>query len=339
MSETSLHSALFPDIAAREAGLLPVTDGHSLYWERSGKAGGRTLLFLHGGPGSGATARHRRYADPSIWETIQFDQRGCGRSAPLFELHANTTAHLIADIEALREHLGLTHFDCVMGASWGSTLALAYAQAHPERAANLLVEGVFLATRRELDWWHGKAGAGAVYPDAHDWLMRGVPEALHDDPPAFARWALDAMQTELAAGAPLLARLDDPEHETALADSMIFRWTAYEELLSHLEATPQSALQGCRNKGRDKLVSTALIEAHYFTQGCFLAEGQLLDEAARLTMPVHIVHSRYDMVCPLQSAFDLKSAAPNASLTIVPAHGHAMSEPVFKVVRNVIAGL
>ncbi|MFC4725326.1 alpha/beta fold hydrolase [Glycocaulis abyssi] len=334
-----MHSALFPDIAAREAGLLPVSDGHSLYWERSGLEGGRTLLFLHGGPGSGANARHRRYADPAIWETIQFDQRGCGRSAPLFELYANTTAHLIEDIEALREHLGLEQFDCVMGASWGTTLALAYAQAHPERAGSVLVEGVFLATRRELGWWHGTAGAGAVYPDAHDWLMHGVPEALHDDPPGFARWALEAMQTELAGGAPLLARLDDPDGEAVLKDSVIFRWIAYEELLSHLEATPQSALANLRAKGRDKLISTALIEAHYFSNYCFLKEGQLLTHANRLTMPVHIVHSRYDMVCPLQSAFDLKDAAPDARLVIVPAHGHAMSEPVFKVVRNVIAGL
>ena len=334
-----MHSALFPDIAAREAGLLPVSDGHSLYWERSGKEGGRTLLFLHGGPGSGASSRHRRYADPAIWETIQFDQRGCGRSAPLFELQANTTAHLIADIEALREHLGLEHFDCVMGASWGTTLALAYAEAHPERVASVLVEGVFLATRRELGWWHGKGGAGAVHPDAHDWLMQGVPPALHDDPPGFARWALEAMQTELAAGAPLLRHLDNPAGEAALRDSMIFRWIAYEELLSHLEATPQSALANLRNKGRDKLVSTALIEAHYFSNGCFLEEGQLITDAHRLDMPVHIVHSRYDMVCPLQSAFDLKDAAPDARLVIVPAHGHAMSEPVFKVVRNVIASL
>ena len=274
-----------------------------------------------------------------MWETIQFDQRGCGRSAPLFELHANTTAHLIADIEALREHLGLERFDCVMGASWGTTLALAYAQAHPERAGSVLVEGVFLATRRELDWWHGKGGAGAVYPDAHEWLMQGVPDALHDDPPGFARWALEAIQTELASGAPLLNRLDDPDGEAALRDSVIFRWIGYEELLSYLEATPQSALANLRAKGRDKLAATALIEAHYFSHACFLDGRQLLANAHRLTMPVHIVHSRYDMVCPLQSAFELKDAAPKATLTIVPAHGHAMTEPVFKVVRNVIAGL
>jgi len=330
---------LFPDIAAREAGLLSVSDGHSLYWERSGQEGGRSLLFLHGGPGSGANTRHRRYADPVIWETIQFDQRGCGRSAPLFELHANTTAHLVADIEALRAHLGLERFDCVMGASWGTTLALAYAQAHPDRVANVIVEGVFLATRRELDWWHGKGGAGAVYPDAYDWLMQDVPARLHDNPRAFASWALEAIQTELASGAPLLDHLDDPDGEAALARSMIFRWTAYEELLSYLQATPRTALEGCRNKGRDKLIATALMEAHYFSKSCFLNDGQLLTDAHRLTMPVHIVHSRYDMVCPLQSAFELEDAAPDARLTIVPAHGHAMTEPVFKVVRNVIAGL
>lgn len=226
-----------------------------------------------------------------------------------------------------------------MGASWGSTLALAYAQAHPGRAANVLVEGVFLGTRRELDWWHGTGGAGAVYPDAHAWLMQDVPEALHDDPPGFARWALAAMQTELAAGAPLLARLDDPEGEAALAGSVIFRWLAYEQLLSVLEATPHSALAALRDKGRERIIATALIEAHYFTHGCFLEEGELLANAGRLTMPVHIIHSRYDMVCPLQSAFDLKDAAPHTSLTIIPAHGHAMSEPVFRAVRDVISSL
>lgn len=332
-------TALFPDIPAREAGLLAVTEGHSLYWERSGKAGGRTLLFLHGGPGSGASARHRRYADPEVWETIQFDQRGCGRSAPLFELHANTTAHLVADIEALRTELGLEHFDCVMGASWGTTLALAYTQAHPDRVGALVLEGVFLGTRAELDWWHNPQGAGAIYPDAHDWLMQGVPAALHDDPPGFARWALEAMQTELAAGAPLLGRLDEADAEAALQDSVIFRWIAYEELLSHLEATPQSALANLRNKGRDKLISTALIEAHYFSQGCFLEEGQLLANAPRLSMPVRIIHSRYDIVCPFETAWQLHKAVPGSRLTEIPAHGHAMSEPVFKAVRDTLAAL
>lgn len=332
-------TTLFPDIPAREAGLLAVSDGHSLYWERSGKAGGRTLLFLHGGPGSGASARHRRYADPDIWETIQFDQRGCGRSAPLFELHANTTAHLVADIEALRTELGLKRFDCVMGASWGTTLALAYAQGHPDRVGALVLEGVFLGTRAELAWWHSRQGAGALYPDALDWLMTGVPAELHADQKAFARWALQDMQTELAAGAPLLTGLADPDRMNELPGSLIYRWTAFEEQLSHLEMSPAGALEACRSRGRDGLIAHSLIEAHYFAHDCFLEEGQLLAGATHLPMPVHIIHSRYDIVCPFETAWQLHKAVPGSRLTEIPAHGHAMSEPVFKAVRKTLAAL
>lgn len=332
-------TALFPDIPAREAGLLAVSDGHSLYWERSGKPGGRTLLFLHGGPGSGASARHRRYGDPDIWETIQFDQRGCGRSAPLFELHANTTAHLVADIEALRTELGLERFDCVMGASWGTTLALAYAQEYPGRVGALVLEGVFLGTRAELDWWHNPQGAGAIFPDALDWLMTGVPETLHADPKAFARWALQEMQTELAAGAPLLAGLADLDLTDGLQDSLLYRWTAFEDLISHLDISAGEVLAGWRSKGRDNLVAHSLIEAHYFAHDCFLSEGQLLAGASRLAMPVHILHSRYDMVCPFETAWRLHKAIPHSRLTEIPAHGHAMSEPVFKAVCDTLSAL
>lgn len=332
-------SALHPDIPAREAGLLPVSGGHSLYWERSGLDGGRTLLFLHGGPGSGANTRNRRYADPAVWETIQFDQRGCGRSAPLFELTGNTTADLIEDIEALRLHLGLERFDCVAGASWGSTLALAYAQAHPERAASLVVEGIFLATRKELDWWHSPQGAGSVFPDTLERLMDGVPVHLHSDPAGFARWALAEMQTELAAGAPRLAGLADPSREAELAGSLIYRWTAYEEQISHMEASPADVLASCRTRGRDGLIAHSLLEAHYFVNNCFLAEDQIIRNASRLTMPVHILHSRYDMVCPFEAPWRLHKAIPHSRLTEIPAHGHAMSEPVLKALVDTIAAL
>lgn len=330
---------LYPDIAAREAGFLPVSGGHSLYWERSGREGGRALIFLHGGPGSGANIRNRRYTDPAIWETIQFDQRGCGRSAPLFELTSNTTADLVGDIEALRVHLGLERFDCVAGASWGSTLALAYAQAHPERVGALMVEGVFLATRKELDWGHSPQGAGAIFPDALEILMEGVPAALQSDPAAFARWALEEMQTELAAGAPHLAGLADPSREHELADSLIYRWTAYEELISHMEARPADILAASRTRGRDGVIAHSLLEAHYFAHDCFLAEDQIIENAHRLTMPVHILHSRYDMVCPFEAPWRLHKAIAHSRLTEIPGHGHAMSEPVLKALVEAIAAL
>lgn len=317
-----------------ETGHLAVGDGHEIYFEQSGRRDGRAFLFLHGGPGSGSAPRHRRYADPAIWRTIQFDQRGCGRSTPLFSLTANTTADLVADMEKLREHVGVDSWT-VCGNSWGSTLALAYAQAHPGRVEALIVLGVFTGAREELDWFHAPGGAGAVFPDACQTLMDGVPDAMTG--PRFIDWALERMRAELANGAPVLDRLADPGASIAdLSQSLIYRWSAYEEALSHMQVTPEQIRETFAVKGRDWLIAHSLIEAHYFANGCFVTEGQLLRDAPMLTMPVHIIQSRYDMVCPPRAAWRLKQALPHASLTIVADHGHAMGEPSFAALRDTL---
>lgn len=332
-------SALFPEIEPFATGRLPVGNGHELHYERSGNPHGRPVLFLHGGPGSGSSPRHRRYYDPEAWHIVQLDQRGCGRSTPLFSLEHNTTRHLIADLEALRAHLGLERWT-VFGPSWGSTLAIAYAQAHPGRVEALVVEGVFLATREELDWWHSPAGAARFHPEAHAVLMTGVPEALHDDPPAFLAWAREEMVREVEAGAPVLDDLADPEAPLSrLRESLVYRWSAYEETLSWMAITPEQIRAGFAAKGRDWLIAHSLIEAHYFAHACFLAEGQLLADAERLAMPVHIVQGRHDLVCPPRAAHRLRAAVPHARLHTVEGCGHAMTEPVFKVVREVFEAL
>ncbi|PWE17427.1 prolyl aminopeptidase [Marinicauda salina] len=332
-------TSLFPEIEARETGRLSVTDGHELYWERAGAPGGRPLLFLHGGPGSGSAPKHRRYADPATWETIQFDQRGCGRSTPLFSLEANTTADLVADIEALRAHLGIERWT-VFGPSWGSTLALAYAEAHPDRVEALIVEGVFLATPRELAWWHTRAGAGAVFPDALETLFGDAPEAMRTNPQRFIGWALDAMRTELAHGAPALEALADPDAPLDdLRRSLIYRWSEYEERLSWMEITPEQIRKSFAEKGRDWLIGHSLIEAHYFANACFLEPDQLMRDSSRLTMPVHIIQSRYDLVCPFAAAWRLARAVEQGRLHMVSNSGHAMTEPAHKAVREALKQL
>ncbi|TGY89761.1 alpha/beta fold hydrolase [Marinicauda algicola] len=332
-------SALYPEIEPFATGRLPVGGGHELHYEQSGNREGRPVLFLHGGPGSGSSPRHRRYYDPEVWRIVQLDQRGCGRSTPLFSLKDNTTPDLIADLEALRAHLGLERWT-VFGPSWGSTLGLAYAQACPDRVEALVVEGVFLATREELDWWHAPAGAGRIHPEALGALMTGVPEALHEDPPAFMAWAREEMARELEAGAPILDDLADPAAPLSrLQESLVYRWSAYEETLSWMAVTPEEIRTGFAAKGRDWLIAHSLIEAHYFSNACFLGEGQLLGNAAKLAMPVHIVQSRYDLVCPPRAAARLARAVAHAVLHLVPEGGHAMTEPAHRRVRAVFEQL
>lgn len=330
-------SVLYPEIEPYETGRLPVAGGHELYYEQCGNPRGKPVIFLHGGPGSGSSPRHRRYYDPQVWRIVQLDQRGCGRSTPRFSLEANTTQDLIGDLEGLRAHLGIDRWT-VFGPSWGSTLAIAYGEAFPDRIAALVVEGVFLATRAELDWCHARAGAGRLFPDAHARLMAGVPDALHDDPRTFMTWALDTMQAELDAGAGTLDALHGAPLER-LEESLIYRWSAYEETLSWMAISPEEIRDGFAAKGRDWLIAHSLIEAHYFANACFLREDQLIDEAGALTMPVHIVQSRYDMVCPVRAAWRLNRAVPHSMLHIVPTGGHAMTQPAHRVVRSVFESL
>lgn len=333
-----LMTPLFPALEPYASARFQTGDGHQVFYECSGNADAPTVLFVHGGPGSGASARHRRYFNPGKWNIVLFDQRGCGRSTPLFELEANTLAHLIEDMERLRQTLGLERWT-LFGPSWGSTLAIAYAEAYPDRVEALVVEGVLLGEREEMDWFHDCAGAGGIWPDAQDRLLAGVPDA-HRRPLAFRHWALERMREEIEAGRPFLDGLSDPATPLdELRRSMIYRWSEYEETLAWLDKSPDEIREDFAEKGRDWLTAHSLLEAWYFSQDCFLEPGQLLANAHRLTLPVHVIQSRYDMVCPARAAYRFAEAAPQATLHWIERSGHIMTAPVHHAVRSVFEKL
>jgi proline iminopeptidase len=294
---------LFPEISPFETGVLPLSGGHVMYWEQVGNPAGMPVLFLHGGPGAGAGTVHRRFFDPEHWRVVLFDQRGAGRSRPLGGLVDNTTPHLVADIERLRVHLGIERW-LLFGGSWGSTLALAYAQAHPERVAGCVLRGIFLGRPAEIDWFlHGLA---AVFPEAHAAFAGFLPEAERGD-------LLNAY----------LRRLTDPDPAVHLPAA--HAWSLYESSCSTLLPNPDSARAFASDRSA---LGLARIEAHYFAHGLFLPPGGLLAGMDRIAhMPAEIIQGRYDMICPARSAFDLAAAWPSARLTVVPDAGHSALEP------------
>ncbi len=294
---------LFPEIGPFETGYLPLSGGHVMYWEQVGSPRGVPVLFLHGGPGAGAGAVHRRFFDPGFWRTVIFDQRGAGRSRPLGGLEENTTDHLVADIEALRWHLGIERW-LLFGGSWGSTLALAYAQAHPDRVAGCVLRGVFLGRRAEVDWFlHGVA---AVFPDAHAAFVGYLPEAERGD----------------VLGA-YLRRLTDPDSRVHMAAARA--WSVYEGSCSTLLPSPETVASFALDR---TALGLARIEAHYFAHDLFLPPEGLLGRMDRLAhVRAEIVQGRYDMVCPARTAFELAAAWPTARLTVVPDAGHSALEP------------
>lgn len=333
-----LMTPLFPALEPYASATFFSAEGYRIFYECSGNAQSPTVLFIHGGPGSGASARHRRYFNPGKWNIVLFDQRGCGRSTPLFELETNTLTAQIDDMERLREELGLERWT-LFGPSWGSTLALAYAQAYPERLDTLVVEGVLLGEREEIDWFHDCAGAGGIWPDAQHRLMMDTPEAFRR-PPAFRQWALERMREELAEGRPHLEGLEDPDTPIeSLRQSMIYRWSEYEETLAWLDKSPEDIREDFAERGRDWLTGHSLLEAWYFSHDCFLEPGQLLRDAHRLTMPMHVIQSRYDLVCPGRAAYRLAEAAPDARLHWVERSGHIMTAPVHREVRTLFEAL
>ncbi len=294
---------LFPDIGPYETGWLPVSGGHTLYWEQVGNPRGRPVLFLHGGPGAGAGAVHRRFFDPAHWRIVIFDQRGAGRSRPLGELSANTTPHLIADIEELRRHLGVPRW-MLFGGSWGSTLALAYAQAHPDRVAGCVLRGVFLGRDSEVAWF--LHGLRAVFPEVWAQFAGFIPEAERGD----------------LLGA-YLRRLTDPD--PAIHGPAARAWSIYEGSCSTLLPSPDTVASFAQDR---TALGLARIEAHYFAHGLFLPEGGLLGGMDRLAgIPAEIIQGRYDMVCPAVTAFELAAAWRTARLTVVPDAGHSALEP------------
>ncbi len=294
---------LFPEIGPYETGYLPLSGGHVMYWEQVGNPRGVPVLFLHGGPGAGAGAVHRRFFDPTFWRLVIFDQRGAGRSRPLGSLIHNTTADLVRDIETLRRHLDVPNW-LLFGGSWGSTLALAYAQAVPERVSGCVLRGVFLGRPPEVDWFlHGLA---AVFPDAHA---------------AFASFLPEAERGNLLRG--YLRRLTDPDPSIHLPAARA--WSIYEGSCSTLLPSPETVNSFAQDR---TALGLARIEAHYFAHGLFLAPEGLLARMDRLSaIPAEIVQGRYDMICPARTAFDLAAGWPQARLTIVPDAGHSALEP------------
>ena len=294
---------LFPDISPFETGYLPLDNGHAMYWEQSGNPQGMPVLFLHGGPGAGAGAVHRRFFDPNFWRIVIFDQRGAGRSRPLAGLDANTTPHLIADIEMLRKFLGIDRM-LLFGGSWGSTLALAYAQAHPKRVTGAVLRGIFLGRPIEVDWF--LYGMQRIFPDAHA---------------AFANFLPEEERHDLLAG--YLRRLTDPD--PAVHGPAARAWSVYEGSCSTLLPSFDAVSAYAQDRSA---IGLARIEAHYFNHDLFLPEGGLLAHMHRLQgIPAEIIQGRYDMICPAQSAFELAAVWPTARLTIVPDAGHSALEP------------
>ncbi len=300
---------LYPAIEPHESGMLAVGDGQSVYWEVSGNPDGKPVVFLHGGPGGGTAPFHRRFFDPAAYRIVLFDQRGCGRSTPHLadgaSLEHNTTGHLIADVEALREHLAVERWQ-VFGGSWGSTLALAYAQRHPERVTELVLRGIFLLRRKEIDWYYNGA-AGYVYPDEWEKFLAPVPEDERDQ---------DLVEVYHRL-------LHSPDEDLARAAAIA--WSTWEGATSSLLPQPDRVAE---TAGPRFALAFARIENHYFRHGGFLDEGQLLrDIAAIRHIPAVIVQGRHDIVCPALSAWELHRAWPGSVLHIVDDAGHAANEP------------
>jgi proline iminopeptidase len=297
--------SLYPEIEPYASGTLDVSPLHRVYFEECGNPGGKPVVFLHGGPGAGCNAKCRRFFDPARYRIILFDQRGCGRSTPHAELTDNTTWHLVADIERLREHLGIDRWQ-VFGGSWGSTLALAYAQTHPDRVTELVLRGIFMLRRWELEWFYQR-GCDAIYPDAWEKYLDPIPPAERGD-------LLSAYHRRLTSA--------DAEVRQAAARA----WSVWEGTTSFLYEDPAHIA----SSGEDTFaLAFARIECHYFVHGGFFeCDDQLLRDAGRLRdIPAVIVQGRYDVVCPLRSAWDLHRAWPEADLRIVADAGHSAFEP------------
>lgn len=300
---------LYPDIEPHTTGMLPVGGGHELYWEECGNPAGKPVVFLHGGPGAGCSPRHRRMFDPERYRIVLFDQRGAGRSIPNAgqldaDLTSNTTWHLVDDMESLREHLGVDRWQ-LFGGSWGSTLALAYAEQHPGRITELVLRGVFTARRKELDW-NFRGSSAFLFPDRFDKFLEPVPQDERDD-------LIEAYHRLLS----------DPDE--SVRRSAAIAWARWEADTAYLHPNEEFI-----TSFTDPYTAAALarIEVHYFRNLCFLEDGQLLRNVHRLAgIPGVIAQGRYDVVTPPISAWDLHRAWSGSELVIVPDAGHAFDEP------------
>ncbi len=307
MADVHVRRTLYPEIEPYRTGRLKVSSVHEIYFEESGNPKGKPVIFLHGGPGGGTEAKHRRYFDPSAYRIVLMDQRACGRSTPFASLEDNTTWHLVSDIEVLREHLGIDRWQ-VFGGSWGSTLALAYAQTHPSRVTELVLRGIFLLRKEEIRWFY-QEGASWIFPDAWHEYLHHIPEAERGD-------LLHAYYKRLTSPDPVVQR----------AAAKV--WSVWEGRTSCL--IPNVDLIA-RTAGDEFALAFARIECHYFVNDGWLTDGREILNKANVdkirNIPAVIVQGRYDVVCPAKTAWDLHVAWPEADLRIVGDAGHAASEP------------
>ncbi len=296
---------LYPAIEPYDQGTLAVSPVHTLYYEQSGNPEGTPVVFLHGGPGGGTVPDYRRFFDPAAYRIVLFDQRGSGKSTPHANLEENTTWHLVADIERIREHLGIDSW-VVFGGSWGSTLALAYAQTHPARARALVLRGIFLCRPKEIRWFY-QEGASAVYPDAWEHYVKVIPEAERAD-------LLGAFHRRLTSEDEAV-RLE-AARAWSIWEGSTSKLYPDENLIAHF-GDPQFALAFAR------------IECHYFMNNAFFeTDNYLIENVGKIRhIPAVIVQGRYDVVCPLMSAWELHQAWPEADLRIIPDAGHSALEP------------
>lgn len=298
---------LYDPIEPYDSGHLQVSPVHQLYYEQCGNPEGKPVIFLHGGPGAGLDLVHRRFFDPQAYRIILFEQRGAGRSTPHASLDDNTTWHLVEDIERVREHFGVEHW-LVFGGSWGSTLALAYAETHPERVRGLVLRGIFLGRKREARWFYEEGhGASAIFPEMWEEYVRIIPESERGD-------MIAAYYRRLTS--------DDASVRVEAAQA----WSLWEACALKL-IPDQKVIDEFTEP--EMAIAVARIECHYFINNCFFeTDNYLIENVDRIRhIPSVIVHGRYDIVCPFTSAWDLHRAWPEASLEIIPDAGHAATEP------------
>jgi len=295
---------LYPAIEANQTFFLPVAGGHTLYCEEAGNPKGKPVLFLHGGPGGGISVRHRQLFDPEHYRIVLFDQRGAGKSTPHAGLENNTTWDLVSDIEVLREKLGIESW-VVFGGSWGSTLALVYAETHPERVTGLILRGIFMCRREEIEWFYQR-GAHWVFPERWELFEKPISIEKRSD---MVRAYYDV----------LTGNDESKKLEAAVA------WSGWEG--ASLKLIPEPDVIDKFEEAHHAL-AMARIECHYFVHDSWLKPNQLLEDAHRIQhIPIEIIHGRYDLICPVRNAWELAQALPHAKLTIVPDAAHAFDEP------------
>lgn len=295
----------YPEIEPYKTGRLKVSALHEIYYEEVGNPKGKPVLFIHGGPGGGIEPSHRRYFDPKAFRIILFDQRGCGQSKPHAELRENTTWDLVKDIELLRETLAVKQW-VVFGGSWGSTLSLLYAETHPDRVSAMVLRGIFLCRQKEIKWFY-QDGASHVFPDMWDQYVKPIPEEERGD---FVK--------------AFYKRLTSPDRSVRLEAARA--WSVWEGSTSRLFFDPEMA---GHFEDAEFAEAFARIECHYFTNGIWMRnDNQILEDIHKIRhIPCEIIHGRYDVVCPVENAWDLHKAWPESRLHIVPDAGHSAREP------------